>query len=84
MYKLIVESPKMTENEACMKYPDNYILMQMDSREMFDPAGIVLYIGDDGDELFSLQVNLPVPLGIVLEGINVSRRLSLGGLVVGK
>ena len=84
MYKVVEESLKMTENEACMEYPDNYILMQMDSREMFAPTGTVLYIGDDGDELFSLQVSLPVPLGIVLEGINISRRLSLGGLVVGK
>jgi len=84
MYNAINESPKMTENEACMAYPDNYILMQMDSRELFNPTGIVLYVGDDGDELFSLQVNLPVRLGIVLEGINISRRLSLGGLVVDK
>jgi len=84
VYRLIEKSPKMTENEASMEYPDNYILMQMDSRELFDPTGVVLYIGDDGDELFSLQVNTPVPLGIVLEGINISRRLSLGGLVVDK
>ena len=83
MYKKIEESSKMTANEACLKYPDDYILMKMDNRELFNPTGIVLYIGDDGDELFSIQVKLPVPLGVVIEGINISRRLSLGGLVVG-
>ena len=83
MYRKIEGSPKMTENEACLKYPDSYILMQMDSRELFDPTGIALYVGDDGDELFTLQVNLPVPLGVVIEGIDVSRRLSLGGFVIG-
>ena len=84
MYRKIEKSPKLTENEACEKYPDSYILMQMDNRELFNPTGVVLYVGDDGDELFSLQVNLPVPLGVIVEGINISRRLSLGGLVIGK
>ena len=83
MYRKIENSPRMTENEACQAYPDDYILMQLDSSELFDPAGIVLYVGDDGDELFSLQVKLPVPQGVVIEGLNISRRLSLGGLVVG-
>ena len=84
MYRKIEKSPRLTKNEACEKYPDSYILMEMDNREMFNPTGVVLYIGDDGDKLFSLQVNLPVPLGVVVEGIDISRRLSLGGLVVGK
>jgi hypothetical protein len=83
MYRKIENSPRMTESEATERYPDSYILMQLDSSELFDPAGIVLYIGDDGDELFSLQIKLPVPRGVVIEGINISRRLSLGGLVVG-
>lgn len=81
MYKKIENIPRMTESEACLKYPDNYILMKRDNRDMFDPTGIVLYIGDDGDELFSLQVNLPVSLGVVIEGVNLQH--SLGGLVVG-
>jgi hypothetical protein len=80
---MIKSSPRMTESEATERYPDSYILMQLDSSELFDPTGIVLYTGDDGDELFSLQVKLPVPEGVVIEGINISRRLSLGGLVVG-
>ena len=83
MYKVIEETLKMTENEACLEYPDNYILMQMDSNELLDPMGTVLYIGDSFSELFALQVDLSVSLGVVLEGINISRRLSLGGLVVG-
>jgi len=83
MYKKIENSQRMTESEATERYPDKYILIQLDNSELFDPAGTVLYVGDDDDELFSLQVKLPVPHGVVIEGINISRRLSLGGLVVG-
>ena len=83
MYKKIEGSPHMTMHEASECYPDNYILMQMDESNMLNPAGIVLYIGDDGDELFSLQVNQPVAQGIVFEGTNLQIRHSLGGIVVG-
>ena len=82
MYKKVEGSPRMTRNEACLEYPDNYILMQKENRDMFDPVGLVLYIGNDGDELFSLQVNLPVRMGVVIEGVNIQR--SLGGIAVGE
>ena len=82
MYRKVEGSPIMTRNEAMERYPDSYILMQKDKdNDLFDPAGIVLYIGDDGDELFSLQVKLPVRRGAVYEGINVQRNC-LGGVVV--
>ena len=83
MYKKIENSPRMTDNEACEAYPDSYILIQRDSQTTLSQSGIVLYVGDDDDELFSLQVRLPVQFGIVIEGRNIGRRLSLGGLVVG-
>ena len=84
MYNKVDERPKMTRNEAMERYPDNYILMQKDDEnDLFDPVGAVLYIGDDGDELFSLQVNLPIRRGAVYEGINV-QRYSLGGVVVAR
>jgi hypothetical protein len=82
MYQKIESSMRMTESEATERYPDKYILMQMDNRDTFDPSGIVLYVGDDFDELFSLQIDLPVRLGVVIEGINISSRLTLGDLVV--
>ena len=82
MYYKVEQSPRMTMNEASQKYPNNYILMQKEDKSMFDPPGCVLYIGDNGDELFSLQVRLPVSMGIVVEGINLQR--SLGGIVVGE
>jgi len=82
MYKKIENSQRMTESEATERYPDKYILMQMDNRDTFDPSGIVLYVGDDFDELFSMQIDLPVRLGVVIEGINISSRLTLGDLVV--
>jgi len=81
MYQRIEENRRMTENEACLQYPDHYILMQRDESDVFDPVGIVLFIGDNGDELFSLQVSLPVSHGVVIEGLN--HRRSLGGIVVG-
>ena len=62
-------------HEASEQYPDNYILMQMDDRDIFDPAGIILYTGDSFDELFSLMVNNDVPLGLVVEGINYQRSI---------
>lgn len=83
MYRKIENSPHMTDNEACQKYPDSYILMQMNSTDLYEAAGTVLYVGDDFSELFALQIDLPVEDGVVIEGINISRRLSLGGLVVG-
>ena len=82
MYKAVKERLKMTENQASEHYPNSYILMQRDNRDTFDPVGIVLYVGDDFDELFSLQVDLPVNLGIVIEGVNISSRLTLGDLVI--
>ncbi|MCL1882334.1 MAG: hypothetical protein FWF81_01085 [Defluviitaleaceae bacterium] len=83
MYRKIENGTRMTDNEACDAYPDDYILIQRDSQTTLNQSGVVLYVGDDDDELFSLQVRLPVPFGIVIEGRNISRRLSLGGLVVG-
>ena len=74
----------MTRNEAMERYPDSHILMQKDEAFMLNPIGVVLYIGDDHDELFALQVDLPVLHGSVFEGINLQRRYSLGGIVVGK
>ena len=82
MYRKIEPAVRMTANEASERYPNSYILMQRENRDMFDPVGTVLYIGDDGDELFSLQVNQPVPLGIVIEGLHL--QYSLGGVVVGE
>jgi len=83
MYNKIENSPYMTDNEACQKYPDNYILIQRSGNNLFEQSGVVLYIGDDFSELFALQVDLPVQFGVVIEGLNISRRLSLGGIVVG-
>ena len=84
MYKKIEKSPNVTMHEASEFYPDKYILLQMNEAYMLNPAGIVLYVGDDFSELFALQVDLPVPNGIVFDGINLQRRYSVGGLVVAK
>jgi hypothetical protein len=82
MYIKIEPALRMTRNEASERYPDKYILLQRDNRDMFDPIGIVLYIGDNYDELFSLMMNFDVPLGLVVEGLNHQR--SLGGIAVGE
>jgi len=81
MYRKIENAPYMTRNEASVRYPDCYILMQRDNRDMFNGTGNVLYVGDDGDELFILQITLPVHNGVVIEGEMI--QCNLGGIVVG-
>jgi hypothetical protein len=81
MYKKIENSTRMTRNETSETYPDSYILFQKDTKEMFDPTGTILYAGDNFDELFALQVKLPGSMNVVIEGANISSRLTLGDLV---
>ena len=69
---------RLSRNEASLRYPDNYILIQKENTDLLNPVGVVMYIGDDFDELFSLQVDLPVPMGVVYEGVNLQN--SLGGI----
>ena len=82
MYRKIEPTLRMTVNEASEKYPNEHILMQMDSKNLSNDMGTVLYVGDDGDELFSLVMKFNDPsLYRVIEGLNHLR--SLGGIVVG-
>ena len=82
MYKKIEPALRMTANEASERYPDSFIIVQMDSRNLSNDMGSILYVGDDGDELFSLVMKLDDPsLYRVVEGLN--HRCSLGGIVVG-
>ena len=71
----------MTRNEASERYPDSFIVMQMDSMKLSDDVGTVLYFGDNERELYALIVSLNLPFLGVHEGINLQR--SLGGVVVG-
>ena len=82
MYWKVEEDLHMTRSEVVERYPDNYVLIQRDNRDMYDPAGKVLYLGDNFDELFSLMMKTDVPLGLVVEGLNHQR--SLGGIAVGE
>ena len=82
MYRKIEPTLRMTANEASESYPDEYIVIRMDSRNLPNDIGTVVYVGDDGDELFSLVMKLDDPsLFRVTEGLN--HRCSLGGIVVG-
>ena len=81
MYQRVEENLHMTANEVCERYPDSFVLMLRDSREISNIAGTVLYTGDDYGELFSLMVSSGEPLYIVIEGENHIR--SMGGIVVG-
>ena len=82
MYREIEPVLRMTANEASERYPDEFIMMRMDSMDPSNDMGTVLYIGDDGDELFALVMRLDDPsLCGVTEGLNHQR--SLGGVVVG-
>ena len=82
MYRKIEPALRMTANESSERYPDEYILIRMDSRSLYNDIGTVLYVGDDGDELFSLVMKFDDPsLYRVAEGMN--HRRSLGGVIVG-
>lgn len=82
MYRRVDECPHMTSTEAEVRYPDSFILMQRDNRDIFDPTGNILFIGDNFDELFSLMMDDDIPLGLVIEGLN--HQHSLGGIAVGE
>ena len=82
MYRKIEPALRMTVNEASEKYPNEYVLMQMDNKNLSDDMGTALYVGDDGDELFSLVIKFIDPSFYrVIEGLNHLR--SLGGIVFG-
>ena len=81
MYKKIEPPLRMTRNEASERYPDSFIVMQMDSMDLSDDVGTVLYVGDTARELYALVVRLNKPFSGVVDGINHHR--SLGGVVVG-
>jgi len=83
MYRKIEPPLRMTKNEASERYPDSYFLIRMDSTNLSNDMGTVLYVGDDGDELFSFGMKLEDPTNCgVSEGLNLHR--SLGGVVVGE
>ena len=80
MYRKIEGDLRMTLNEASERFPDSFILIRRDNRDLFNPMGTVLYIGDDYHELFSMQVDMDDSLGIVVDGLNHHR--SLGGIEI--
>ena len=81
MYRKIEPALRMTANEASARYPDNYIVIQMDSMDLSDDVGTVLYVGDNERELYALVVSLNHPFTGVLDGLNFQRNC-LGGVVV--
>jgi len=81
MYRKIEPALRMTRNEASSRYPDEFVIMQMDSMDLSDEVGTVLYVGDNEKELYALVVSLSLPFSGVLDGLN--HRRSLGGVVVG-
>ena len=77
-----IEPPtRMTRNEASERYPDSFIIMQMDSMDLSDEVGTVLYVGEDENEMFALVVKLQLPFSGIVQGIN--HLCTLGGVVVG-
>ena len=83
MYRKIEPAQRMTRNEASAHYPDDFIIIQMDSMDLSDDVGTVLYVGDNQRELYALVVSLNLPFSGVVEGLNYYRN-DLGGVVVGE
>ena len=82
MYRKVEPTLRMTENEASAHYPNEFIIMQMDSMDLSDDVGTVLYVGNNEREICTLLVSLNLPFSGVVEGLNYYRN-SLGGVVVG-
>ena len=80
MYRKIEPALRMTSNEASTRYPDEFIIMQMDSMDLSDDIGAVLYAGDSRVELYGVIKNLNLPYISVVEGLNHQRNC-LGGIV---
>ena len=80
MAKVSTINERMTTNEASEKYPDSYIVMQLDS--LTSNIGTILFICDTRSEAFEKLAELDgMDLCGITEGINHLR--SLGGIVVG-
>ena len=82
MYRKIEPTLRMTRNEASEHYPEDFIVMQMDSMDLSDDVGTVLYVGDNRRELYTLIVSLNQPFCGVVAGLDYYRN-DLGGVVVG-
>jgi len=82
MYRKIEPALRMTRNEASSRYPDEFIIMQLDSMDLSDDVGTVLYAGDSRVELYGVIKGLNRSLIGVVEGLN-HKRNCLGGVVVG-
>jgi hypothetical protein len=72
---------RMTTNDASVKFPRDYILMQMDDYSPSNDMGTVLYIGDDLKDMYALEDSLNMENCLVFEGSILQS--SLGGIVVG-
>ena len=81
MYRKLEPALRMTGNEASERYPDSFLVMQMDSMDLSEDVGTVLYVGDNRRELYALITSINKPFCGVVEGLNHQR--SLGGVVVG-
>ena len=78
----VEEVLRMTSYEAKEKYPNNYIIMRMDSME--DDMGTILYFGDTFEEALEIMNTLRGTgnsgLCGILEGYN--KQCTFGGVVV--
>jgi hypothetical protein len=83
MYQKIEGNLRMTVNEASEKYPDSFVVIRRDNKDLSNMIGNILYVGDNFNELFSLISTFDDPsLCGVIEGLN--HQCSLGGVVVGE
>jgi len=80
MYRKIEPALRMTTNEASARYPDEFIVMQMDSMDLSDDVGTVLFAGDSRAELYGVIKGLNLSFIGVVEGLNHQRNC-LGGIV---
>ena len=79
MYRVI--NKRMTDEEAMKSFPDSFIVMRRDSKDMSVPEGVVLYEGNDELTLGKLMLEREdCSYCICMDGDNLQNYI--GGIVV--
>jgi hypothetical protein len=77
VYTKLEDTERLTSIQTCEKYPDNYVLMRMDSRDPMS-LGDLLFIGDEQMEMLNVMLTLNDGARYkVIEGTNFRKRYLL-------
>ena len=74
VYRKLEPALRMTNIDASERFPDEYFIIRLDNQKALNQMGTVLYVGNDGEELFGLALRFDDPTNCrVSEGTNLQR-----------